>query len=122
MSNIGKFVNLICGVFFIYKGYSIYFDPRFCSSYLSYCDDLSAYHKPLGILLGGLGLAFAVLNLRSLLQGKEVDYICPTCQQVCSAKDARSGNCPQCSVPLEPLEGFYKRHPELKDKKEQPNC
>ena len=70
---------------------------------------------------GGVGLILVFFSFKSK-EREMILQICPTCQQTCPTKDAVSGKCPQCSVPLEPLEGFYKRHPELKDDKEQPDC
>ncbi|WP_291329997.1 hypothetical protein [Desulfovibrio sp. UCD-KL4C] len=50
--------------------------------------------------------------------------ICPKCQTPFGVglglglgvkKDSNHKFCPRCKVKLEPLNGFYKRHPELKE-------
>ncbi|WP_432735883.1 hypothetical protein [Maridesulfovibrio sp. FT414] len=46
--------------------------------------------------------------------------ICPKCQKVYLAGQAPAdAKCEPCGISLEPLEGFYKRHPELKDSPEE---
>ncbi|HAS89292.1 MAG TPA: hypothetical protein DCS48_08300 [Desulfovibrio sp.] len=49
----------------------------------------------------------------------EQGTICPKCQTPFGAEHGRApknGKCPDCAVELEPIDGFYERHPELKDK------
>ncbi len=44
------------------------------------------------------------------------ESICPKCQQVFMPKKAPEDQmCHKCNCPLEQLEGFYDRHPELKE-------
>ncbi|NDV24971.1 hypothetical protein [Desulfovibrio sp. JC022] len=51
---------------------------------------------------------------------KEEEMICPKCQKVYMAGQApANASCESCGITLEPLEGFYDRHPELKDAPEQ---
>ncbi|WP_320172320.1 hypothetical protein [Maridesulfovibrio sp.] len=51
---------------------------------------------------------------------KEEETICPKCQKVYMAGQAPANtSCESCGVNLEPLEGFYDRHPELRDKKDE---
>jgi len=40
--------------------------------------------------------------------------ICPKCEEVVAYYE-KQRTCPVCNIKLEPLEGFYERHPELKD-------
>jgi hypothetical protein len=47
---------------------------------------------------------------------KEEETICPKCQKVYMAgKAPANAACDSCGAKLEPLEGFYERHPELKE-------
>ncbi|WP_319759023.1 hypothetical protein [Maridesulfovibrio sp.] len=47
---------------------------------------------------------------------KEEETICPKCQKVYMAgKAPDNAACDSCGAKLEPLEGFYERHPELKE-------
>ena len=114
--------NAIIGALWVYGGIRIFVNPTFCWNKYSYCADTSGYNIPLGLVMITIGIISVLTKFKSSFKTKERLLICPTCQQLCPAKDAASDSCPQCSVPLEPLEGFYKRHPELKDDKEQPDC
>ncbi|MBI9111613.1 hypothetical protein [Maridesulfovibrio ferrireducens] len=50
------------------------------------------------------------------------DTICPTCETPFGIGEAPQNElCPRCKVLLEPLKGFYDRHPELKDIKSEKN-
>ncbi|QJT08873.1 hypothetical protein [Oceanidesulfovibrio marinus] len=46
--------------------------------------------------------------------------ICSTCEQTIIAYKAQDGRCPHCGGELEPLDGFYERHPELRDEDAEP--
>ncbi|SDK73738.1 hypothetical protein SAMN05660337_1044 [Maridesulfovibrio ferrireducens] len=53
---------------------------------------------------------------------KQEKSICPMCEKVFMLGQApKDQNCPKCTYPLEPLKGFYDRHPELKDIKSENN-
>ena len=45
---------------------------------------------------------------------KERLYICLKTEETFWLYEAPNGLCPRCQEPLEPLEGFYDRHPDLK--------
>ncbi|WP_031484447.1 hypothetical protein [Maridesulfovibrio frigidus] len=54
-------------------------------------------------------------------RGLYEDHICPKCERVfLKGENPDKHMCPDCKVELEPLEGFYDRHPELKDDEENP--
>ncbi|WP_419781411.1 hypothetical protein [Maridesulfovibrio sp.] len=72
------------------------------------------------------GLGFCVI-LGGLLYKFPEKYhaqgtICPKCRAPFGVEHGRApkgGKCPDCNVDLEPIDGFYDRHPELKDKKDE---
>ncbi len=41
-------------------------------------------------------------------------FICPQCETASSFAEVRNKMCPQCNIKMEPLDGFYDRHPEMK--------
>jgi transcription initiation factor IIE alpha subunit len=43
-------------------------------------------------------------------------FICSKCGSSFDAKDISSSTCSKCKGVLEAMEGFYERHPELKEK------
>lgn len=42
--------------------------------------------------------------------------ICPTCRKPFDRRNFSENQCPTCGTELEKLDGFYDRHPELKEK------
>lgn len=69
----------------------------------------------------GVAAAFAILGFRAEQNPYEEQItICPECQIVYSAQETpEDSQCQSCKCTLEPLDGFYERHPELKDNPEQ---
>ncbi|ACS78201.1 hypothetical protein [Maridesulfovibrio salexigens] len=68
------------------------------------------------IILGGLLYEFPKKKYH------EQGTICPKCQTPFGVEHGRApknGKCPDCDVKLEPIDGFYDRHPELKDEKNE---
>ncbi|NDV23846.1 hypothetical protein [Desulfovibrio sp. JC022] len=63
------------------------------------------------------------VSLNSDKNNEPEDMICPKCQTVYLAEDlpenCRKDICSECGTKLETLDGFYDRHPELKDVPEQ---
>ncbi|SDK48799.1 hypothetical protein SAMN05660337_0611 [Maridesulfovibrio ferrireducens] len=66
-----------------------------------------------------IAIVYAVLDKSTIKDrglGLYTDHICPNCEQVFLKGEKPNNNlCSKCKVQIEPLEGFYKRHPELKD-------
>ena len=51
----------------------------------------------------------------SIIFSNQKFLICPKCQNTYYKDDVKDKICTTCNVSLEKLEGFYERHPELKD-------
>jgi hypothetical protein len=71
------------------------------------------------VVVGSIFMMFGIAILVIALRTKAKDFedksvICPKCKTPFDQKDVPDGRCPKCEVELEDLEGFYKRHPELK--------
>ncbi|WP_163350129.1 hypothetical protein [Desulfovibrio sp. JC010] len=64
------------------------------------------------------GLVLIVCAVRRKYQKvSSVDMICPKCETTFTAVRIPANKaCAKCGLLLEPLKGFYDRHPELKDK------
>lgn len=62
-------------------------------------------------LLIAFGIGYLLIKLKCAQHDSTV--ICPRCKT--AFNNRRMSRCPHCDVDLEPLEGFYDRHPELKD-------
>lgn len=52
---------------------------------------------------------------------KETHVICPQCESVFSKWEFKDGRCPHDKAELEPMNGYYERHPERKDAPIKPN-
>lgn len=67
-------------------------------------------------LIGGLLFLFLAWFLRRNQKERVlITLICPQCETLAECDEGEVRQCPQCHVELEPLKGFYDRHPELKD-------
>ena len=58
---------------------------------------------------------FAVVFLWQLQRRDEDYYICTGCLKSFYWHQVRDGICTECSQPVETVDGFYERHPEMKD-------
>ena len=105
---IGGGVNLLLGM-------EIMLTPRWCSAHWPFCWDWSGYNVPLGVGVFLVGLFMLAKGVRKGRKGK-TELICPKCEKPYALEEMACHQCPTCGVPLEPLDGFYERHPELKEK------
>lgn len=77
--------------------------------------DMGAFRWPFAIcalLAGGGGMLLGVFGKRRADGGT---LMCPVCEKAFEEAGPGSAKCPRCDVELEPLHGFYDRHPELKN-------
>ena len=89
------------------------------SSRFKFYIDFGRYHYLFGILIMLVGIFVIYTTLSSKRKYlKEKYLICPKCKDSFSQKDVSNSLCPNCTVELEDLEGFYDRHPELKEKEQ----
>ncbi len=76
------------------------------------------YHQPVprisGIVLFGFGLTMIITGLFRPKSFKQTKYICNKCKQITTVFNSTEINCPVCGTKMEPLKGFYERHPEKK--------
>ncbi|SMF23549.1 hypothetical protein [Desulfovibrio gilichinskyi] len=82
---------------------------------------LSEKARIIMIVAGLLCIIYGIFSQKTNNELQEAT-ICPKCQTPFGVglglgvkKDFQHEFCPQCKVKLEPLNGFYKRHPELKN-------
>ena len=104
-------------------GILIIINPSFYSSYLNREVDFTGIKWPFGGGLVILSCFFiwssfrkkAIEADRKARDAKKV-LICPKCVIPSYKKDCLDMKCPSCGEALEELDGFYERHPELKEK------
>jgi len=78
--------------------------------------DLRPFNVPLAIVAGGLGGWIVWVSLSRSGQLDNSNWICPECQKTSMRSKLVNDKCPDCDILMEPLKGYYKRHPELVDK------
>ena len=78
--------------------------------------DLRPFKIPLAIISAGIGLYSIWTSLTKTRYDGNDMLICPKCSKALRRKETNNNACPIWNVDLEPLEGFYERHPELNDK------
>lgn len=116
MERMLRFFFLVLGIGAVSGGIGIYRDPLWCSAKYQICSDMSGYNVQVGtfLIIGGLAVIGSIL-LKRRYDGDDI-LMCPECMVPIAKKNTPSGKCQKCDAHMEPLEGFYERHPELKDK------
>ena len=66
---------------------------------------------PVGVIffISGLFLVIYAVTKKELKS-----FICPKCDEVVESNKMKNIECPGCHHKMEPLEGFYERHPDKK--------
>ncbi|QGY39241.1 hypothetical protein GM415_03585 [Pseudodesulfovibrio cashew] len=100
------------GIVNSFGGVLVAFAPTGC--WYGYCWNQEAYNVPLGIGIACLGLVMLVASLRKGQRDYGEMYICSRCETALPFAEVPDEQCPHCHIPMEPLKGFYTRHPELK--------
>lgn len=112
-----KIPGIIASVILLLSGLSIMLDPKQYSWLYKYTFDFSEAKWIFGTFLILSGVVFLIFSLRKKDKELEPNYtICPSCLQPYFGDETKDNKCPKCNGELENLDGFYERHPELKDK------
>jgi hypothetical protein len=73
------------------------------------------------IIVGIFYIVYFLLNAKRIIadskNAKKLEKIvmCPNCRKPVFAKDIPDGKCHKCQIEVENVEGFYDRHPELRN-------
>ncbi len=103
------------GIILILMGISIYLCPRYYDFKYARYVDFTGYNKPYGIALAAAGILFIWKSLtKEYKPDRKVTLICPKCDEAFELKESSDKRCPKCGTDIEPLKGFYERHPERK--------
>ena len=114
-----RILFLLLGVCLGLYGFFTSIQRGYYSSRFGFYVDFGRYHYLFGILIMLVGIFVIYTTLSSKRKYlKEKYLICPKCKDSFSQKDVSNSLCPNCTVELEDLEGFYDRHPELKEKEQ----
>jgi hypothetical protein len=108
-----RIMFLLLGVCLALYGFFTIIQRGYYSSRFEFYFDFGPYHYIFGIFVAVVGVFFVYTSLTSK---KKKFLICPECKKSFNPKDVPNSYCPKCSIGLEDLDGFYDRHPELKEK------
>ncbi|WP_281760653.1 hypothetical protein [Pseudodesulfovibrio nedwellii] len=107
---------LFAGIATMAFGYFVYSSTTFCHYFGSYCTEMEPFHVEAGIGIAIIGVFMFIMAFRKDQRDYAEVFICPKCETALPFAEVPNEICPKCQTELEPLEGFYERHPELKDK------
>lgn len=110
-----KLGTIIFGLIVVCWGASIILSPVHYSSQFNAYFDFTEIRWPLGgflIVLGGW-FVWSGFRQKDMSYLKET-YMCVKCKQPLWCEDVLDLKCPECGRDLEPIKGFYDRHPELR--------
>ena len=105
------------GIVLIGTGIAFFTVPVFYDHFYRVTFDLTEirwYLSPFSIIVGCYSIFLAYSKQRA---GFTTEYwICPKCQDTIKLTNDGKIKCQKCNIELEKLEGFFKQHPELKEK------
>lgn len=115
-----KIFIIILGISLFGFGLGIILNPDFYDSKHQFHYDFSQIRFPFGGFLVVIGSLFLILALKK--KSKELGpefLICAKCLKPLYKQTVIDNKCPECEGELENLEGFYDRHPELKEENDE---
>lgn len=106
--------HLAAGAFCCFLGMVVGFDPNAMLSHFGDVEiDMAFVRIPFGIVANVLGVYF-LWSAFIVEKGKPVGvHMCVKCETPANPADFEDLRCPQCGGHMEPIKGFYDRHPEL---------
>ena len=112
-----NFFYFIIGISLAIFGIAIIIDPIFYDSKHKFIHDFTEIKWPFGIFLTFVGFIFFYVSLRKKSVTSVSDIlICLSFRHLINKSELSVKLCPKCGSILEELDGFYERHPELKEK------
>ncbi|QJT08874.1 hypothetical protein [Oceanidesulfovibrio marinus] len=115
-------MSLLISFIILFIGIMIFCNPEWYNDYRGIFYDFSNLRILASSTFVIVGLIGIVTSFRALNRDSQKNemMICPECQQTITVYTAQDGRCPHCGGELEPLDGFYERHPELLDEDTEP--
>lgn len=111
-----KIFMIILGISLFGFGFGIILNPEFYDSKHQFYYDFNEIRLPFGGFLIVIGSLFLILALKKKSKEFEPKFlICAKCLKPLHLHAVKNNKCPECEGELENLEGFYDRHPELRE-------
>jgi hypothetical protein len=99
------------------------FSPVFWTKYVTRSKEDGDNWFAAGEIIVGLVLLFIAWRWR--FDPGDDEFICPECESLLARKELKASDgayrCPHDGSPMEPLEGYYDRHPERREGPVTPN-
>ncbi len=111
---------MVFGLLWVIFGVTLIKYPIFYDSRHGIYQNFSQVKWPLGSGFIILGVVFIFVSAK-MKNNITDNFICPKCEEIIDHSGEDEVFCPKCGTKMEPLKGFYERHPELKEKSENPN-
>ena len=109
-----KWIVFGLGAVLMIFGVGVLDNPVITTTY-GYVMDVGMFKYPMGLISILCGLCLIVIGVSRKAKHDPSNWICPKCENVVIRSTLVDDKCPDCSVLMEPLKGFYKCHPELVD-------
>ena len=106
--------TMVAGVANLLLGALIWTHPVIC--HFGSCVDVRETKFVVTPGLSIIGIFMIIASLRPSKRDYKAMYVCPKCESLKPFGEVKDEVCPVCGVKMEPLKGFYERHPERKDK------
>ncbi len=107
---------ILGGLILIFMGICTFYTQGYYSYTYDRFIDFDSYNKPYGIALAVAGALFIWKSLtKKYKPDLTIILICPKCDEAFQLKESSAKRCPNCDTDLEPLKGYYERHPERKE-------
>ncbi len=113
-----RLLYMIGGLSFIGLGYQVLHSGGWWSFKINTFIDFGETSSPVGYTMICVGAGLFGYSIFGKWEKLET-FICPECEEIVERSGEDEVFCPKCGTKMEPLKGFYERHPELKKKPEQ---
>ena len=114
--NSNRILSVFAGVLLAFLGWTVLLKGGFYWYTYGRYFEFGRFRWLIGglLMLSSLVLTWTGIRPRGRYSRRSSTVVCPKCEKPYDARERQMTICAGCKVRLEPIEGFYDRHPELK--------